>query len=249
MNSSSEVPSFLAKPPALDFSVVVVSRDDLPAVQRCAASVLRYAPPATELIVVDNGSPLDVAAAVEAFARSHDSVRVVLTDHNVGAAAARNIGARLAVGSIVVFVDTSVEFTGDALTALLPALAANDAGIVGRWGVNTNDLREFTDAHGPDVDAIEGYLMALKRERLAEIGLFDEKYRFYRHLDLDASFAVRMRGYRNRIVAELPMIRHEHTEWNRLPPEERDRLSKRNYYRFLHKYRDAEHLLLAHAAR
>ena len=39
---------------------------------------------------------------------------------------------------------------------------------------------------GPDVDAIEGYLMAFPRALLREIGLFEEKFRFYRLLDVYA---------------------------------------------------------------
>jgi GT2 family glycosyltransferase len=73
----------------------------------------------------------------------------------------------------------------------------------------------------------------------------DEKFRFYRHLDLDYSFAFRAKGYRNRIVPDVPVRRHAHTDWERTPPEERDRLSKRNFYRFLHKYGHREDLLVS----
>ena len=34
------------------------------------------------------------------------------------------------------------------------------------FGIVTDDLREFRDSPGPDVDAIEGYLMAMRREVL-----------------------------------------------------------------------------------
>src|SRR3972149_6903855 len=53
-----------------------------------------------------------------------------------------------------------------------------------------------TTSWGPpgEVDAVEGYLMAFRRDLLSEIGLLDEKYRFYRHLDLDLSFAARTKG-------------------------------------------------------
>ncbi len=247
VNSSREVPSFLAKPSAMDFSVLIVSRDDVDATRRCALSILRHAPQSTELIIVDNASPPEMTRWLAEFEREHGRARVVFADHNMGAAAARNIGTKLAIGDIVAYVDTSVEFTGDVLTPLREELANPEIGIVGRWGVNTRDLREFEDAPGPDVDAVEGYLMAFKRARVPEIGLLDEKYRFYRHLDLDYSLAFRAKGYRNRICTSLPVERHGHSEWYRLPEEERQRLSKRNFYRFLSKYGHAEHLLLAHA--
>ncbi|MBF8286776.1 MAG: glycosyltransferase, partial [Dehalococcoidia bacterium] len=119
-------------------------------------------------------------------------------------------------------------------------------GVVGRWGVVTRDIRSFDEAEAAgDVDAVEGYLMAFRREILREIGLLDEKFRFYRHLDLDFSFAVRSRGYRAVVDTELPLIRHEHVDWERTPPEERERLSKRNFYRFLHKWGDRTDLILS----
>jgi cysteinyl-tRNA synthetase len=246
VNSSAEVASTLDQPPELAFSVVVISRDDLDAVRRCVDSVLAHAPPATEVIVVDNASPPDVRASLEALALER-KVRAVFADHNLGTAAARNIGTRLATGEVVAYMDTSVVLTGDALTPLAQELEDARVGLAGGWGVNTQDMREFEDAPGPDVDAVEGYLMAFRRERVREIGPLDEKYRFYRHLDLDYSLAFRAAGYRNRIVAGLPAERHGHSEWYRIPPEERERLSKRNFYRFLNKYGHSEHLLLAYA--
>ena len=129
------------------------------------------------------------------------------------------------------------------------ALADATAGIIGAFGVNSQDLRDFEDASGPEVDAVEGYLMALRRERVREVGLLDEKFRFYRHLDLDYSLTCRERGYHNRIVPDLPIRRHAHSDWERTPEEERDRLSKRNFYRFLKKHGDRTDLLLANAGK
>ncbi len=84
-----------------------------------------------------------------------------------------------------------------------------------------NDLRSFEEATtaSGDVDAVEGYLMAFRRDVLREVGLLDEKYRFYRHLDLDFSFAVRSRGYRAVIDTALPVVKHEHVDWSATPPE------------------------------
>jgi cysteinyl-tRNA synthetase len=146
---------------------------------------------------------------------------------------------------VIVLLDTSIEPTGDFLSPLGDALEDSSTGIVGAFGVNSEDVREFEDAPGPEVDAVEGYLMALRRSRVREVGLMDEKFRFYRHLDLDYSLGVRERGYQNRIISGLPLRRHAHTDWERTPQEERDRLSKRNFYRFLKKHGHSTDLLLA----
>ena len=48
------------------------------------------------------------------------------------------------------------------------------------------------------------------------------------------------------IAVEMPMpvIKHEHRQWTETPPAERDRLSKRNFYRFLERWRDRWDLVL-----
>jgi hypothetical protein len=43
----------------------------------------------------------------------------------------------------------------------------------------------------------------------------------------------------------LPVVRHEHLEWAAAPEEERERLSKRNFYRFLRKWGERSDLLVA----
>ncbi len=249
VHSSSDVPSRLEEPDQLEFSVILVGRDDLAGLRRAAESVLRHAGRCRiELIVVDNGSSDGTGQWLAEVSRD-GRVHAVRCDHDLGMGAARNTGLRVARGRHVLLMDTSVEITGDLFAPLAKALEDDAAGIVGAFGVTTENLRDFQDAAPPEVDAVEGYLMALRRERLREVGLMDEKFRFYRHLDLDYSFAFRERGYRNRIVPNLPLRRHAHTDWERTPPEERDRLSKRNFYRFLKKYGDRTDLLVANASK
>ena len=100
----------------------------------------------------------------------------------------------------------------------------------------TEDLHEFHPSAGPEVDAIEGYLMAFRREVVMRAGMFDERFRFYRAADLEMSFRVRDLGLRA-ITVPVPIERHEHRMWNATPEPERERLSKRNYYRFLQRWR------------
>jgi cysteinyl-tRNA synthetase len=246
LHSSNDVPSRLEEPDELEFSVILVGRDDLAGLQRAAEAVLRHAGKrGIELIVIDNGSSDGTGAWLAELSRRDKRVLPLRCDHDLGMGAARNTGLRAARGRDVLLVDTSVELAGDVFAPLAAALEDDATGIVGAFGVTTENLRDFHDASPPDVDAVEGYLMALRRDRLREVGLMDEKFRFYRHLDLDYSFAFRERGYRNRIVPNLPLRRHAHTDWERTPAEERDRLSKRNFYRFLKKYGDRTDLLVA----
>jgi GT2 family glycosyltransferase len=115
--------------------------------------------------------------------------------------------------------------------------------VCGPYGISTRDLREFHESAGPAVDAIEGYLMAFRRELLPSVGLFDERFAWYRTADVEWSFRVRDAGYRA-VVVDLPVTRHEHRMWQATDPEERTRLSKRNYNRFLDRFRGRFDLLV-----
>jgi cysteinyl-tRNA synthetase len=246
VTSSAEVPSLLDEPDSCSFSVCVVARDDLAGLQRCLPAVLEVSHGRdVEVIVVDNGSLDESPRWLDSLPAGDSRLRVVHCDHYLGAAAGRNVALKQSRGRFVLLLDTSVEVTGDIFSPLAEVLGDDSVGVAGAWGVATGDLRTFEDAHGPDVDAVEAYLMAFQRKRVREVGLMDEKYRFYRHLDLDYSFAFRNLGYRNVLVPGLPLRRHEHSEWSRLAEEERQRLSKRNFYRFLRRWGGRRDLLVA----
>ena len=63
--------------------------------------------------------------------------------------------------------------------------------------------------------------------------------------DVEFSFRLRDRGGRAIAVPGLPLEKHEHRLWEATEPSERDRLSKRNTYRFLDRWRGREDLLVA----
>jgi len=168
---------------------------------------------------------------------------VVRLDSELGWAAGRNAGLRRAVGRVVVLVDGSVEAEAQILDPLVAALEDQAVGITGPFGIVTDDLREFHESRGPEVDAVEGYLMAFRRE-LVQKGLrFDERFKFYRTSDIELSFRVKAMGLRA-TVTSIPVGRHEHRMWANTPEDERARLSKRNFYRFLDRWRGRTDLLV-----
>ena len=133
------------------------------------------------------------------------------------------------------------------IAALEAALADEQIGVVGPYGLVTEDLREFREAAGPDVDAIEGYLMAFRRALLPEIGWIDEKFRFYRLMDIYLSFFFKTAGYRavvTPLVAER-VEKHPHREWYSLSEDERATKSKKNYDIFRDRWHHGESLLAA----
>jgi hypothetical protein len=104
----------------------------------------------------------------------------------------------------------------------------------------SDDLRRFSDAPPGDVTAIEGYALAFRRSDGADRGPLDERFRFYRNLDIWWSLVLRDEGDgtppRRAVAVELPAERHEHRAWTTTPEDERDRLSKRNFYRIIDRF-------------
>ena len=172
-----------------------------------------------------------------------DDVEVVWLEEDTGWGAARNAGLKRSRGRMVLVLDGSVEPTGDIFGPLESALAEESVGLCGPYGIVTRDLRQFDEASAGDVDAIEGYLMAMRRETMIAAGLFDEKFRWYRTADIEYSFRVRDLDRRATIV-DLPVTKHEHRLWFNTEPEDRARWSKKNFYRFLDRFRDRWDLLV-----
>lgn len=171
-------------------------------------------------------------------------VDVVRLQEGLGWAQSRNAGLERSRGRIVVVADGSVRATGDVLGPLDAALADPAVGVAGPVGAVTEDLREFVPAPGGDCDAIEGYLIAFRRELLERGVRFDPAFRFYRWADVDLSFQVKALGLRA-VVVDVPIERFEHRTWRSTPPADRARRSKRNFYRFLDRWRGRLDLTVA----
>ena len=162
-----------------------------------------------------------------------------------GWARARNAGLERTRGRLVLVVDGSTEAAGDVFGPLEAALGDPAVGVAGPVGAVTDEaLHEFVPAEGEECDAIEGYLIAVRREVLERGVRFDPRFRFYRSADLELSFQVLALGLRARVV-DVPIERHEHRVWWTMSPEDRRRYSKRNYYRFLDRWRGRGDLTLA----
>jgi GT2 family glycosyltransferase len=193
------------------------------------------------LLVVNSGDP-ELVAWAEGVAS--ERVRVLLLEPQ-GFGAAVNAGLRMAAGEFVILFDPGTEATGDLATPLLEALANPSVGIAAAFGVRgVGTVKHFHDHPGPEVDAVEGYCMAFRLDDALAVGGFDEKFRYYRIADFEFSFRIRSTGKRAMVVAGLPLRRHRHRLWEAESEERREKLSKKNFYRFLDRWGKRTDLLV-----
>jgi GT2 family glycosyltransferase len=211
--------------------------------RRWLSSVLRHhATHDLEVLLVDNSGDAELAAWLKRA--SSDRVRSVGLEPG-GFGAAVNAGLQAAAGEVVILFDPGTEATGDLAGPLLEMLERPGVGIAAAYGVRgIGTVKHFHDHPGPEVDAVEGYCMAFRRSEALAVGGFDEKFRFYRIADFEFSFRIRSTGRRAMVVAGLPLRRHQHRLWEAETDEERERLSKKNFYRFLDRWGKRTDLLV-----
>ena len=243
------LPSLLAEPAEVPCSIQVVADDHPDDLGRLLRGLARHPPPDEwELVVVVNRPSFDIDAML-ADAALPIEPSLIESSERLGWADARTMGFGRSRGEITILLDPSLEPIGDFAIPLLAAFEDPTVGLAGGWGVTSADARQFEDAPPGEVDAIEGYCLAIRRAALQAVGGFDRRFRFYRNADLDFSFAVRDAGWRAVRTEPLPFEQHEHRGYTSLPDAERDRLSKRNFYRFLDHWGDRPDLLLANRDR
>ena len=235
--SPDDLASLLDEPATTDASLVVLVEEHGGDLERFLSGLAAHPPAArVELVVVGNAASYDVTPLLP------EGATLLETSQRLGWADAVNLGFRRSHGGVVVLVDTSVAPSGDFVTPLLAAFDDPTVGLAGGFGLVTDDGRHFHEVVRGPVHAVEAYCLAVRREALRAVGGFDRRFRFYRNADIDLSFAVRDAGWRA-VAVELPLLRHEHRGWTALPDAERDRLSKRNFYRFLKHWGDRADLL------
>ena len=211
-------------------------------VRRWLGSIQAHPPAADwEVVIVDNSGDPDVGAHIDGLAG--ERVRTVALEPAAGWADAANRGVDEAAGQVVVLFDPGTEVEGD-LQPLLDVLADGDVAVAGPYAVAaSHSLHHIESSTGPTVHAIEGYCMAFRKADVEAVGGFDRKFRFYRIADFELSFRLRDRGGRQARVVPVPVRKHAHRLWEATEPAERDRLSKKNFYRFLDLWREREDLI------
>jgi hypothetical protein len=174
----------LERPPS--FSIVITAYEAAATIAAAVRSSLEQTHPAHEVIVVDDGSTDDLAAALTPFEGQIEVVR----KQNGGGASARNAGAAAASGDFMAILDADDTYQPRRLEALAGlATARPDLDLVttdARFVVDGEGVGSFS-AHNPFAasdqrkaifgNCFVGGWPAVRLSRLAEVGGFDEQMR------------------------------------------------------------------------
>jgi len=236
ISSAKEVPDRRGEAPTRSWTIGIVTREYPADLARCLKGIVAFLPADGEVFVLDSGSRKEVQAKIEEIAAGDGRVEVYFADRDLGEGAARNALVRLARGRMLLMLDCSVEITGNLFSPLAQVLAEGGVGQAGPWGLRTSDLKHFDEVTSGETEAVQGYCAAARREVLLEIGGFDERYRFYRNLDIAVSLAIRERGYRVMAVGAGCARRHAHRVWESLSEDERLKRSRRNFDRMYRRF-------------
>jgi len=225
----------------LSFAVIVEGWPD--DARRCLDSVLRHTP--APVLVLDMGN-VDAAGDVvhEQAAAAPERITEWHVEQVAGWADARTALLKADTAAVQVWLDPSVELTGDVTDALLEAFDRAETVVAGPWGVDVRaDWLEFEDAPGPgECDAVLGYLLAVRRTAALAVGGPHPKARFYRNADLEFCFALRDRGGLALQTPPLAVERHRHRGYHDSDPAYRDAESRKTYHRFLQRFRGRDDL-------
>ena len=244
--SVGDLPDRSAEPDARRCTVALLVDGWPDDVRTCVEALLQHAPDDVVVVLLENG-PTGAGAVVHELAQKHPGrVQEHHVERPAGWAEARQALLSADVARMHVLMDVSTVLEGDALTPLLHAL--DDEGVVGAgWrGVNVQDgWTSFADAEPGEVEALLGYLFAVRRERALQVPL-PAKARFYRNADMEWSYLLREAGVGRLVVpaADLPVRQDRHRGYHDSEPAFRDRESKRTYDRFLQRFRGREELRL-----
>ena len=211
-------------------------------VRTCVEGLLAHTPDDVALVLLENG-PTDAGDVVHELAAS-PRVTELHVERPAGWAEARQALLRYDTAAVHVLLDPSTVCEGDALTPLLAAFDDPTVAGAGWRGVNVADgWTEFVDAGPGEVEALLGYLFAVRRKAAQQVPL-PAKARFYRNADMEWSFLLREAGVGRLLALDLPVRQDRHRGYHDSDPELRDRESRKTYDRFLQRFRGREELRL-----
>ncbi len=199
-------------------SIIVPAHNASATIELCLQALLSQTRSSCEIIVVDDGSTDDTRARAAACG----SVRLIHTPH-LGAAAARNRGAREAGGEILLFTDADCEPAPDWIERMLAPFADPSCSVVGVKGVYRTRQKEpvarFVQLEYEEkyaqmsrenaIDFVDTYSAAYRRDVFLANRGFDESFPAASVEDQEFSFRLAKQGLILKFAADAAVY-HRH---------------------------------------
>lgn len=250
--------SDLIKLPTMKISIVILSYNDFSGTTSpCLTSLAKDPAFASwDVIIVDNASDATTIASLQKAQLQHPSVRFIFNEHNIGYAAGNNIGIRLAIGDVVILLNSDTEAPAGMLEKLAGHFVGNPRlGMVGPVTnaagneqailVTAQTIAEKIEqglryANSGGNELMETYRMdfhcvAISREVLEKVGLLDEEFGRGYYEDFDYSLRVKQAGYDLRVAEDVFIYHRGSASFGKLPLETKA-LMKRNKKRMVSKH-------------
>ncbi len=181
--------------------------------QTIADTLLQLAKAVTmshEIIVVCNGQDKELID----FVRSHPQInRYCINSTNVGVARAWNMGAQLADGDLLCYLNDDVAVGEGALEKLCQALLEDstigEIGPAGSYWKNCKHERFVESQNAVAADVVSGFCFLMRSDLFHKLGGFDIDFTPAGCEEIDMSYRVRQAGYKC-IVDQSVDIKHFH---------------------------------------
>ncbi|MDO8513869.1 MAG: glycosyltransferase family 2 protein [bacterium] len=209
-------------------SIIIISYNTKKLLLDCLASLERFLDKnEVEVTVVDNASS---DGSVEAVRASFGWVRVVENEKNVGFGAANNIGAKMASGEYLLFLNSDTVLVDDGIRRMVefmgrhrdvgaigPKLVLEDGGTeqIGQYGRepslwsllgrNVNFKAKLNSKGYAEVDWVTGAVLLIRRDLFKKIGGFDERFFMYFE-DTDLCQGVKEEGFKVAWYPEVEIV-------------------------------------------
>jgi GT2 family glycosyltransferase len=162
-----------------------------------------------EVVVICNGQDQELVD----YVRSNKTIdKYCLNSVNVGVARSWNMGAEMAEGEILCYLNDDVAVGKESIEQLCALLADPNVGEVGSAGSYWENLEHHSFPEGDglaETDVISGFCFLVRSETFRKVGGFDVEFTPAGYEEIDFSFRVRQAGMKC-VILPTADIKHYH---------------------------------------
>ena len=201
----------MSTPTRVSISVIIPVHNGGESFRQCLSSLKKSKIPSLEVIVVSDADTDGSWLIAEEF-----GAKVIRIPVNGGPAKARNLGASVAVGDILYFIDADVVISPDAIAQVKQAFETDSelAALIGSYDDQpgaSNFLSQYKNLFhhythqvaNEEAFTFWGACGAIRREIFLSLGGFDESYRKPSIEDIELGYRIRHAGYRIKLFKDL----------------------------------------------